>query len=259
MKLQSLLSVTAAFVLSSSAIAENALYDKGEAYVGAMPVSIIVSDVLRNALQKAQLGDGCEGVETTACMPSLSSIELMSLVNTGAFTDTYDQFGIDALPAGGNAAGNVVAVCGLPTVDDTTASLAGATRVAMAAIGVGCSSASPATNFSQVMGNFSNQSQVGACTAMSNAIEGNAIGFASLSDTLTSGYSNIKFNGSAPSLENLLAGDYTMFGDVHADNSFSSPHLAAAGGSTPQHKVNRGNSSSLCAAADVSNPVDIGN
>jgi hypothetical protein len=258
MKLQSLLSVTAAFVLSSSAIAENALYNKGEPYVGAMPVAIIVSDALRNSLQLAQnLGASCVGSETTACKPSISSIEIMSLVNTGSPTDTYDQFGIGALPAGAAGAGNIVAICGLPSVDDTTASLAGATKVAMAAIGVGCSTASPDTNFSTLMGNYSNQSQVGACTSMSNTIGGNAIAFAALSDTLTSGYSNVKFNGTAPSLTNLLSGDYTMFGDVHA-SGFSSPHLAAAGDSTPQHKANRGSTSSLCAAADVIDPINLG-
>ena len=258
MKLQSLLSVTAAFVLSTNAFAENALYNKGEPYVGAMPVSIIVSDALRNSLQKSQLGDACEGSNTTACKPTLSSIELMGLVNTGSPSDTYDQFSIEALPAGSFSAGNIIAICGLPSVDDTSASLAGATKVAMAAIGVGCSDSSPTSNFSTLMGNYANQSLVGACTAQPNAIGGNSIGFAALSDTLTSGYSNIKFNGTAPSLDNLMSGDYTMFGDVHA-SGFSSAHLAPASDSTPQHKSNRGSNSALCAAADVIAPINIGN
>ena len=54
------------------------------------------------------------------------------------------------------------------------------------------------------------------------------IAFAARSEALPAGFSFVKFDGSAPELENLLAGDYHMFGDVHGD-AIASPHFAAAG------------------------------
>ena len=254
MNFKTLLTASTVLALSSNVLAQSALYNDGGAYQGAMPVGILVSDTLRSALQTAQLGAECAGETTTACMPSISTIELASIAVTNG-TQTWDQFGLPALPAGAQNAGNVVTLCGSPSVDDTTSSAAGATRVAMAEIGMGCSNgASPTSNYNTVMSNFTTLSDMATCTAAAVAFETNTVGFAPLSDTLTSGFSFVKFNGSAPELANLMNGDYSMFGDVHGA---ALAGMASAGPDTPRHKVNRTESSDICAPADQTNGADL--
>ena len=255
MNLKTLLTASTVLALSSNVLAQSALYNSGVgAYQGAMPVGILVSDSLKDALQTAQLGAACSGEATTACMPSISTIELASLAVTNG-TQTWDQFGLPEFAPGPAQAGNVVTLCGLPTVDDTTSSAAGATRVAMAEIGMGCSAgAFPAGNFNPAMSGFTNQSDMAACTATAAGFGTNTVGFASLSDQVPSGFSFVKFNGSAPELANLLNGDYSMFGDLHGDALVG---MAAAGPDTPRHKVNRTESSDICAPADQTNGADL--
>ena len=89
MKIRGLIAATVA-VLSDSASADSVLYNDGNAYVGAVPVGIIVNDGLRDALQTAQLGGDCTGESTAACMPNLNSIEVASLISTNG-TQTWDQ------------------------------------------------------------------------------------------------------------------------------------------------------------------------
>jgi hypothetical protein len=255
MKFKNLLAATAVLALSSNVLAQSALYDTGVGgYQGAMPVGIIVSDTLKSALQSAQLGAECAGEASTDCMPSISTIELASIAVTNG-TQTWDQFGLPAFAAGAVGASNVVTVCGSPVIDDTSSSAAGATRVAMAEIGMGCSNGSfPADNFNPAMSGFTTQSEMAACTTTAVGFETNTVGFASLSDTMPSGFSFVKFNGSAPELVNLLNGDYSMFGDVHGA---ALAGMAPSGADVPRHKVNRTESSDICAPADQTNGADL--
>lgn len=255
MKFKNLLAASAVLALSSNVLAQSALYNNGVgAYQGAMPVGIIVSDTLKSALQTAQLGAECAGEATTACMPSISTIELASLAVTNG-TQTWDQFGLPAFDPGPAQAGNVVTLCGSPDSDDNGASAAGATRVAMAEIGMGCSNGSfPTSNYNTLMGNFTNQASMATCTVAAAGFGTNTVGFASLSDTMPSGFSFVKFNGSAPQLSNLLNGDYSMFGDVHGA---ALAGMAAEGADVPRHKVNRSDNSDICAPADQSTGADL--
>ena len=255
MKFKNLLAASAVLALSSNVLAQSALYNNGAgAYQGAMPVGIIVNDTLKSALQTAQLGAECAGETTTACMPSISTIELASIAVTNG-TQGWDSFGLPAFDPGAAQAGNIVTVCGSPLVDDTSSSAAGATRVAMAEIGMGCSGGSfPADNFNPVMSGFTTQSDMATCTGTASLYGTNTVGFASLSDTMPAGFSFVKFNGSAPELANLLNGDYSMFGDVHGAPLAG---MAPAGPATPRHKVNRSDASDICAPADQTSGADL--
>ena len=257
MKIRGLIAATVA-VLSASASADSVLYNDGNAYVGAVPVGIIVNDGLRDALQTAQLGGDCSGESTAACMPNLNSIEVASLISTNG-TQTWDQFGIPTFPAGGAGYGNIVLTCGNPLTDDPSAVAKGATQVAVNEVGMGCSAgAFPTTKYNSVTGAFSNQADVNECTGLASAFGVSMIAFAARSETLPAGFSFVKFDGSAPELENLLAGDYHMFGDVHGD-AIASPHFAAASAGVPRHMLNLTATTDNCAPGVTTTGVNIGN
>lgn len=245
MKLHSIVAATVAVALSASSIADSVLYNDGNTYQGAVPVGIIVNDSLRDALQKAQLGDDCEGESTTACMPSLSAIELASIITTNG-SQSWDQYGLESFALGAANFGNTVLTCGSPDVDDASATAKGATQVAANEVGMGCSGgALPYSKYNTVISGYTSQSDVAACTSIVSAYGLNLVSFAARSEALPSGFSFTKYNGTAPELVNLLSGDYSMFGDVHGD-SIASPHFATAGANVPQHKLNLTGISANC-------------
>jgi hypothetical protein len=257
MKIRGLIAATVA-VLSASASADSVLYNDGNAYVGAVPVGIIVNDSLRNALQTAQLGGDCSGEATTACMPNLNSIEVASLISTNG-TQSWDAFGVPAFPAGVAGYGNVVLTCGSPLADDPSATAKGATQVAVNEVGMGCSGGSfPTSKYNAITAAFANQADVNACAGLVSAYGVNMVAFAARSETLPSGFSFVKFDGAAPELANLLAGDYHMFGDVHGD-AISSPHFAAAAAGVPSHMLNLTAATDNCAPGVTTTGVNIGN
>jgi hypothetical protein len=257
MKIRGLIVATAA-ILSVSASADSVLYNDGNTYVGAVPVGIIVNDGLRNALQTAQLGGDCSGETTTACMPNLNSIEVASLISTNG-TQQWNQFGIPAFAAGGAGYGNIVLTCGNPLSDDQTATAKGATKVAVNEVGMGCSGGSfPTTKYNTVTGAFADQSDVNACAALVGLYDVNIVAFSARTEALPSGFSFVKFDGSAPELSNLLNGDYHMFGDVHGD-TIASPHFAAAGAGVPRHMLNLTATTDNCAPGVTTTGVNIGN
>jgi len=256
MKIHGLIAATVA-VLSASASADSVLYNDGNAYVGAVPVGIIVNDGLRDALQTSQLGGDCAGESTTACQPNLNSIEVASLVSTNG-TQQWPDFG---LPAFAEVAGysNLVLTCGSPFGDDPSAAAKGATQVAVNEVGMGCSAgAFPTSKYNQVISAFTDQSDVAGCVAVAGSVSANVIAFAARSETLPAGFSFVKFDGSAPELANLLAGDYHMFGDVHGD-AIASPHFAAAGAGVPRHMLNLTATTDNCAPGVTTTGVNIGN
>ena len=257
MKIRGLIAATVA-VLSASASADSVLYNDGNAYVGAVPVGIIVNDGLRDALQTAQLGASCAGEATSACMPNLNSIEVASIISTNG-TQVWADFG---LPAFADASGysNLVLTCGSPLGDDPSAVAKGATQVAVNEVGMGCSAGSfPTSKYNQVISSFVDQSDVAACVAVAAGVAGNLVSFAARSETLPAGFSFVKFDGSAPELANLLTGDYHMFGDVHGD-AIASPHFAAAGtAGIPRHMLNLTAATDNCAPGVTTTGVDISN
>lgn len=257
MKLKTITAIATTALLSAATSADSYLYPvAGEAYVGTVPVGIIVNDSLKSALQTAQLGAECAGESTTACMPSLTSVEVASLITTDG-NQGWDDFGLPAFADGAAAQGNTVLVCGRPDQDDASATAKGATLVATSEVGMGCSGgALPVSKYNSFIGAFVSQSDTSICTSITDAYGLNIVSFAAATETLPSGYSFVKFNGSAPSIDNVIAGDYTMIGDVHGD-ALSGADYAAAG-SAPQHKLNLTSTSDVCAPASASS-VDISN
>jgi hypothetical protein len=258
MKIKSLFAATAAVIMSSSALADSYLYPvAGETYQGVVPVGIIVNDSLKSALQTAQLGAECAGEATTACMPSLSSVELASIISTNG-GQNWDDFGLPAFAGGAAGYGNIVLTCGHPDTDDASAAVKGATKVATQEVGMGCSGGSfPTSKYNTVIGFATTQSDVTACTGIAAPYGLNLVSFAAASETLPSGFSMVKFNGTAPDIANVLSGDYSMFGDVHGD-AISSPQFAAAGAGVPQHKLNLTSTSDSCAPGSATS-IDISN
>jgi hypothetical protein len=256
MKLKTITAIATTALLSAAASADSYLYPvAGEAYVGTVPVGIIVNDSLKSALQTAQLGAECAGESTTACMPSLTSVEVASLITTDG-TQGWDNFGLPAFPAGAAAQGNTVLVCGRPDADDPSTTAKGATLVATSEVGMGCSGgALPVSKYNSFIGAFVPQANTATCTSITAAYGLNIMSFAAATETLPAGYSFVKFNGSAPSIDNVIAGDYTMIGDVHGDPLSGADYASA--GAAPQHKLNLTSTSDVCAPASASS-VDIG-
>ncbi|MAV75346.1 MAG: hypothetical protein CL691_01820 [Cellvibrionales bacterium] len=261
MKIRGLIAASVA-ILSASASADSVLYNDGNAYVGAVPVGIIVNDSLRDALQEAQFpgeagaASDCAGETTAACMPNLNSIEVASIISTNG-TQNWDDFGLPAFPAA-SIYSNLVLTCGSPLGDDPAATAKGATQVAVNEVGMGCSAgAFPTSKYNQVISAFVDQSNVNACVAVAASVSANLVSFAARSETLPAGFSFVKFDGSAPELANLLKGDYHMFGDVHGD-AIASPHFAAAGAGVPRHMLNLTATTDNCAPGVTTTGVDLG-
>lgn len=88
MKLTSLLAATAAVIFAGNVAAQatsgSSLNEtSGGTYLGALPVGIVATTKLRDALQGLQLDAACIGEDSKACMPSISTVELASLLQAG--------------------------------------------------------------------------------------------------------------------------------------------------------------------------------
>ena len=223
MKIKSLIA-SVAVVMAGNAVADQSLIGTG-APVGTVPVGILTTSALYGELQASQLGADCVGDTTKACKPSISSIELLSLMKTD-IASSWASYGLDV---SGFAAPNI-GVCG--TIDGDEA-----TKVAASRVGLGCSQSAPASAFSIVATQFGvPQADMTACMGALEASSVGAIGFAAMNDSVASSYDNVKFDGQAPELANLLAGNYTMHADVFSTDGVPAG-AAPVGGTAPQHAV----------------------
>ena len=87
MKFKTLLA-TVAVLSTANVSADTKLYGDGSDYVGAAPIGILVSDVLKAALVNQQLGANCIDsstgavLDSVACTPNISSVELAALLRS---------------------------------------------------------------------------------------------------------------------------------------------------------------------------------
>ena len=210
MKLSSLLAATAAVVFAGNVAAQatsgSSLNEtSGGTYLGALPVGIVASPLLRDALQALQLDASCVGLDTKACMPSISTVELASLLQ-GSFGEEWGaNYGVTAFGTGAIAS---TVVCGTIASDE-------AARVAARHVGIGCSTANPESAYNGIGSILQIPvADTASCISISNANSVGAIGFAT-ADTQNAAYNFVKLDGEAPDLANFQAGNYAMFADVH--------------------------------------------
>jgi hypothetical protein len=206
MKLKMIIAATSAAVLSVSAMAQS-LNESGGAYSGgAMPVSVVANPILRDVLQVAQFGAGspCIGNDSELCMPSVSSVELASVMQAG-FGQEWGDYQITDFGAG---AGASTVLCGTIAGDE-------ATRVGARHIGMGCNDANPEGLLNTIAGLFAiPQANTQTCMGL---VEGNgagALGFAIYTNDDAS-HNFVKLDGQASTLANFEAGNVSLFGDVH--------------------------------------------
>ena len=208
MKLKSIIAATAAVVFAGNVAAQatsgsNLTADAGGTYLGALAVGVVANPALRDALQAAQLDAVCVGNDSKTCMPSISTIE-MSSVMQGAFGDEWGGYGITAFGTGALAS---TAVCG-DLADQST-------LVAARHVGLGCNTANPAAAFNGVAGLLGlTQSDRNLCLTQVEGAGAGAIAFAS-ADLADASYRFLKLDGQSPDLANFNAGNYAMFGDIH--------------------------------------------
>ena len=260
MKLKTLLVATAAVVFAGNVAAQatsgSSLNETGGAYLGALPVGIVANPGLRDALQAAQLDAACVGNDSKTCMPSISTVELSSIIQ-GAFGQEWNNYGIGAFGAGAIAS---AAVCGTIASDE-------ATRVGARHIGVGCTDANPDGGFNGVAAllGLPQASTVGCLTGAEGAGAG-AIGFAT-ADSVDASYRFVKLDGESPDLANFIAGNYAMFADVHGGSltgattaqPFGTTGAVASASNPPMH-ASAGNFalSNECAAGRLRNNAATG-
>ena len=211
MKLKSIIAATAAVVFAGNVAAQatsgsGLTADTAGAYLGALPVGIVANPALRNALQAAQLDAVCVGNDSKTCMPSISTIELTSIMQ-GTFGQEWGAYGITAFGTG--ALANAV-VCGTLTGGDQ------ATLVAARHIGMGCNTANPEGLFNTIAGGVFAlpQHNVSACLGAGEGASAGGIGFAG-ADIQDANFRFLKLDGQSPDLANFNAGNYAMFGDIH--------------------------------------------
>lgn len=278
-KITKIAALLATSIVSAGSLAD-ALYNDGSTYQGAMPVAVVASTALVGALQTAQnltdsAGAACTAADTSiGCMPQISSLEMASILSADAsmnwaalgvagLTEADHLANQTALPSSEfwefGAAG--VYVCGDPRVDDADATFKGATKVAAAHVGMGCSNgaASPDRINSAYADNaFDDQTTVSGCME-TNAYSLNkngwaGIGFVGLGDGAPANTGFLKMDGSAPTISEFMAGNYSMFGDVHAATAPGGSGFVAASATTPKHNVLGGSLSSLCVGGTASAP-----
>lgn len=251
MKLKTLLVATAAVVFAGNVAAQatsgSSLNESGGgSYIGALPVGIVANPALRDALQALQLDAACVGNDSKTCMPSISTVELSSILQ-GGFGQEWNTYGVSAFGAGAVAS---AAVCGTIAGDE-------ATRVGARHIGVGCTAANPEGGFNGVAGllGLPQANTVGCLTGAEGAGAG-AIGFAT-ADSADASYRFVKLDGEAPDLANFIAGNYAMFADVHGGSltgattaqPFGTTGAVASASNPPMHQSAGSNTlSNECAA-----------
>jgi hypothetical protein len=207
MKFKTIVAATAAIVfagnVAAQATANSSLNESGGGdYLGALPVGIVANPLLRDALQGLQLDASCVGEDTKACMPSISTIELASLMQN-AFGDEWGNYQVDAFGTGQLAS---AVVCGALTDE--------ATRVAARHVGIGCTASNPEGGFTSVASTFQFAADAASCLNTVTTFTAGGIGFAT-ADSQSAAYKFIKLDGESPDLANFIAGNYAMFADVH--------------------------------------------
>lgn len=267
-------------IVSAGSVAD-ALYNDGSDYQGAMAVGVVASSTLLSALQTAQgltdsLGVACTAADSSAgCMPQISSLEMASILSASYDATFPSDFGVATLTEANHIAAQDtftssvgwefgaegVYVCGQVDTDDTSVTYAGATKVAAAHIGMGCSNGAMAPNVSNFNNNYGDntgaaQATINTCMNTDayslNTLNWGGIGFIGIGDDLPTNTGFLKLDGAAPTISELMAGNYSMFGDVHAADAPTGPGFVAAGTSTPKHRVLGGSLSSLCVGGTAS-------
>ena len=251
MKLNTIVAAAAAVVFAGNVAAQatsgSSLNEiNGGSYLGALPVGIVANPGLRDALQALQLDASCVGDDTKACMPSISTVELASIMQ-GGFGQNWTTYGLDVF---GSTAVGSAAICG--TIDGDQA-----TRVAARHIGLGCTTANPDAAFNGVAGLLGlPQGNTVNCLTGAQGAGAGAIGFAS-ADSTSSSYKFVKLDGQSPDLANFIAGNYAMFADVHGGSltgnttaqPFGETGAVAASANPPMHaSAGNFNLSNECAA-----------
>ena len=260
MKLNKMITAVAAVVFAGNVAAQatngSSLNESGGgSYLGALPVGIVANTALRDALQAAQLDSVCVGNDSKTCMPSISTVELSSLMQ-GGFGQGWTNYQITAF---GSGAVGSAAVCGTIAGDE-------ATRVAARHVGIGCTTANPEGGFNGVAGLLGlPQASTANCLAGAQAAGAGAIGFATAD---TAGYKFIKLDGEAPDLANFANGNYAMFADVHGGSltgavtaqPFGNTGAVAAAANPPMHaSAGNYNLSDECAAGRLRSGAAAGN
>jgi len=251
MNLKTIVAATAAVVFAGNVAAQatsgSSLNEtSGGSYLGALPIGIVVNPSLRDALQLLQLDSSCEGVDTKACMPSISTVELASILQ-GGFGQEWSTYGVSIYEPGAVAS---AAVCGTIAGDE-------ATRVGARHVGIGCTTANPDAQFNGVAGLLGlPQGNTISCLAGAQGAGAGAIGFAT-ADSADASYRFIKLDGQSPDLANFIAGNYAMFADVHGGSltdattaqPFGETGAVAADDNPPMHaSAGNFNLSNECAA-----------
>jgi hypothetical protein len=239
MKLKTIIAATAAIVFAGNVAAQatsgSSLNEaSGGTYIGALPVGIVANPLLRDTLQAIQLDASCVGSNAKACMPSISTIELASILQ-GGFGETWNNYGISTFGDAANALASA-AVCG--TIDSDEA-----TRVAARHVGIGCTDANPNAAFNGVAGLLTlPQANTVSCLTAVEQFSAGAIGFAT-ADSADTSYRFVKLDGESPDLANFIAGNYAMFADVHGGSltgntttqPFGETGAVAAASNPPMH------------------------
>lgn len=253
MNMKKLLIATAALVIGSNVAAQATSGSSlneigGGTYLGALPVGIVANPLLRDTLQALQLDPACVGNDSKTCMPSISTVELASVLQ-GGFGQTWNNYGVTAFGSSSSPAASA-AVCGTIAGDE-------ATRVGARHVGIGCTNANPDAQFNGVAGLLSlPQSNTVACLTGAEGAGAGAIGFAT-ADSQNAAYRFVKLDGEAPDLANFIAGNYAMFADVHGGSltgaetaqPFGNTGAVAAANNPPMHaSAGNYNLSNECAA-----------
>lgn len=215
MKMKKLMIATAAVVLSSQAMGQaftgtlsEATAAPGDSYAGAMPVGIVANPLLRNALQAAQLDPACVGNDSKTCMPSISTVELTTIMAAGFGDEWGANYGITAF---GTGAGASPVTCEIGPGGPVSE----AARVAARHVGYGCTPSNPDGLLSGLQALFGIAGDVAAClTTVESTFAAGGIGFAP-ADSQNAAYRFVKLDGQSPDLDNFAAGNYAMFGDIH--------------------------------------------
>jgi len=263
MKLKTLVAATAAVIFAGNVAAQatsgSSLNSSGGGtYIGALPVGVVVNPMLRNALQALQLDSACYEQDTKACMPSISTIELASIIQ-GGFGQKWGNYGVEAF---GTGTYSTAAVCGTIAGDE-------ATRVAARHVGVGCSTANPETAFNGVGAAFNlAQLSIAACMGGIEGAGAGAIGFVSADTPDNSAYKFVKLDGQSPDLANFASGNFALFADLHGGSltgtetthPFGVTGAIAAAANPPMHAA-AGNytNSSECAPGRLRSGAAAGN
>lgn len=263
MKLKKLIVATAAVVVASQVSAQSytgslSAAIPGGPYAGAQAVGIVANPLLRDALQAAQLDAACVGNDSKTCMPSISTIELGSLLSAGFGNEWGADYGITAFGVGSAASPVVCEISG------TAGPISDAARVGARHVGYGCVDSNPDLFLNELSVTFGIGGSLASCmTTIENTFAAGAIGFAS-ADTVDASYRFVKLDGESPDLANFIAGNYAMFGDVHGTltgattaQPFGTTGAVALGDNPPMH-IDSGSSfvSNECATGQIRNKTN---